>query len=158
MEIGSLILHEMGVDRGSSDWTWHPGIRWALAALLLVTVLAYGKTFDAGWVYEDSNAVFQNDSVIGQAPIVLIRARWLSALSHRIVWTLAKDRPVVHHTVNLGLHLVNGLLVFAIASVFLVPAAAWLAAALYLLHPINVESVAYIASRSELLACACALF
>lgn len=133
-------------------------MRVALFLLCVGTVLVYSPLRRASFVYEDSNAVFANPAVIGQQPIQIFRARWLSATSHRIVWTLAGDRPVVHHAVNLGLHLVNGLLVYAIASVFLVPVAAWMASALYLLHPLNTEAVAYVASRSELLAACLALF
>lgn len=127
--------------------------RLGLVALLLLTAVVYGSHVQhAGWVYEDSNAIFANPSVAGHRAIPIDRARWLSALSHRLVWTVAGDRPAVHHGVNVGLHLANGVLVFLIAAAFLPELGALLAAALFLLHPLQTEAVAYAASRSELLA------
>lgn len=69
-----------------------------------------------------------------------------------------------YHAINLLIHVVNTVLAYRIARKLLTlsdapyPLAAWLAgfaAAVFLLHPLQTESVAYIASRSESL---CALF
>lgn len=124
--------------------------------MFVLTILAYRPIWSAGWAYEDSNAAFANPSVTGETPIAVDRARWLSALSHRLVYHVT-PKPWLHHGVNLGLHLVNGGLVYAIGLVFLSPLAAWLAAAVFLLHPLQSEAVAYVASRSELLAATFAL-
>lgn len=129
----------------------------ALAALLVVSTLAYAPLRTASFVYEDVNAVVAHPGVSGGQQIFVDRARWLSALSHRVVWTLAGRAPLAHHVVNLALHQVNGLLVFAIASAFVGAWPALLTAALFLLHPLQTEAVAYVASRSELLAATCAL-
>jgi uncharacterized membrane protein len=132
-------------------------VRVRLAALLIVTALAYQPIWHAEWVYEDSNAVHGNPAVTAQgATIAVDRARWLSALSHRLVWQVSHDAPA-HHLVNLGLHLVNGTLVSIIAATWLSPMGALLTAAVFLLHPIQTEAVAYVASRSELLATCFAL-
>lgn len=129
----------------------------ALAGLLLVTVLTYHGVWSAGWVYEDSNAVQADPTALGQAPVNWMRTRSLAALSHRLVYRAVGDQPRVHHLVNLGLHLVNGSLVYAIAAVFLTPIGALVTAAVFLLHPLQSETVAYVASRSELLAATFAL-
>lgn len=102
-------------------------------------------------MYEDANAAWANPAVRGDQPINLLRARWLSELSHRIVFA-ASAAPAVSHVVNLGLHLTNGVLVAGIASAWLSPLGALAAAAIFLLAPIQTEAVAYVASRSELLA------
>lgn len=128
-----------------------------LACALLLTLVAYQRVRHATYVYEDENAVFSNPSVTGTEPIQWTRARVLTAVSHRLVWQTFGPSPEAPHLVNLGLHLVNGTLVFLIAGFWLSPFAAVLAASLFLLHPIQVESVAYVASRSELLACSFAL-
>lgn len=126
------------------------------AAVILLTIVSYRGIWNADWVYEDSNAVSANPAVLGTAPIAVDRARWMSALSHRLVYQVSTG-PRLSHVVNLGLHLVNGALVFAIAGAFLTPAGALLTAALFLLHPVQTEAVAYVASRSELLATCFAL-
>jgi hypothetical protein len=125
--------------------------RWALLALLLLTAVRYRSVTTADFVYEDSNAVFSNPAVTGAAPIALDRARWLSALSHRLVF-LVSDEPRASHLVNLALHLANGALVYALALGFVAPWAAVCASGVFLLHPLQTETVAYVASRSELLA------
>ena len=130
----------------------------SLALVLMLTAALYARhVATAGWVYEDSNAVMANGAVTGAQPIQIDRARWLSSLSHRLVWTAAGNHPAAHHAVNLALHLGNGVLVSAVAGVFLPPVAAWGAATLFLVHPVQTEAVAYVASRSELLATTFAL-
>lgn len=123
----------------------------ALLVLLLVTALAYTPVRTATFVYEDANAVWQNATVVSGAPIPVNRARWLTALSHRLVFTAFGPGPLAPHVVNVALHLANGTLVYALAAAFVSPPAALLAAGLFLLHPLQTEAVAYVASRSELL-------
>lgn len=134
-----------------------PGIAVILALLLTAAIYAPVRGF--AWVYEDGNAVWANASVMQGQPIRVDRARWLTALSHRIVFELSgRDvSPRWPHLVNLGLHLINGALVYALAGLFVAPWVAVGAAAMFLLHPMQVEAVAYVACRSELLAAAFAL-
>jgi hypothetical protein len=129
----------------------------ALALLLLIAGLAYAPVRSASFVYEDANAIWQHPGVTGHAPIDVTRARWLSALSHRVVFTAFGPGPRPTHLANLAIHLVNGGLVYAIAALWVAPAGALLAAAVFLLHPLQTEAIAYAASRSELLSTCCAL-
>ncbi len=62
------------------------------------------------------------------------------------------SRPAGPHDVNVLLHIVNALLLFWVlrrATGFV--GRSWMVAALFALHPINVESVAWIAERKNLL-------
>jgi tetratricopeptide (TPR) repeat protein len=86
----------------------------------------------------------------------------LSLLLDKEVWGL---NPAPYHATNLLLHLANGLLVWLILRKLVERAGgaaeepgrvgALFGAGLFLLHPLQTEAVAYIASRSEVL---CALF
>lgn len=130
-----------------------------LCALCLVTLAVYGPVRHYGFVYEDTNAASENPSVTMQQPIQIDRARWLSALSHRLDYWAFGPSPVSFHVTNVALHLWNGLFV-ALIVWRLWPESTWLgglAAGIFLLHPIQTEAVAYVASRSELLAAALAL-
>jgi tetratricopeptide (TPR) repeat protein len=82
------------------------------------------------------------------------RTYWhpLAWLSHMLDVELFGTRPAGHHLTNLWIHLVNSLLLFWILyrttgclyrSAFV--------AALFAVHPLNVESVAWVAERSNLL-------
>ncbi len=74
-------------------------------------------------------------------------------LSHMADATLFGVDPVGHHLVNLALHGANALLVFALFA--RLTGSRWrsaLLAALFAVHPLRVESVAWVAERKDLLA------
>lgn len=128
-----------------------------ILALLAATAVTDAPVRSASFVYEDANAAWQHPGVLGKQPIELGRARWLTATSHRVVFTVFGPSPRASHLTNVALHMINGMLVYAIVGTWLAPAAAATAAGVFLLSPIQTEAVAYVASRSELLATAFAL-
>jgi tetratricopeptide (TPR) repeat protein len=84
-------------------------------------------------------------------------ANWhpLTWLSHMLDFELFGRDPGAHHLVNVLLHLVNALLLFG--ALRLMTRALWLSAlvaALFALHPLHVESVAWVAERKDVLSTA----
>jgi tetratricopeptide (TPR) repeat protein len=82
------------------------------------------------------------------------QANWhpLTWLSHALDCQLFKLNPVGHHYVNVLLHVVNAILLFLLlegATGLTWPS--WMVAALFALHPVNVESVAWAAERKNVL-------
>lgn len=74
----------------------------------------------------------------------------LSLAVDRVLWG---SNPAGYHGVNLLLHLVNTLLVYALLIRLRVrPSIAWLPAAVFALHPIMVEPAAWVIGRKDLLA------
>lgn len=76
----------------------------------------------------------------------------LTWLSHMFDCQVAGLRPGWHHGVNLALHAANGVLLFLLLARMtgsLAPSA--VVAALFLVHPVNVESVAWAAERKNVL-------
>ncbi|MCG3149070.1 MAG: hypothetical protein PCFJNLEI_02528 [Verrucomicrobiae bacterium] len=71
--------------------------------------------------------------------------------SHLLVYTISGTNPVGHHAVNLGLHVLNTLLVVLLAYQLLPGGVAWLAGVLFAVHPLQAESVAWISGRTQLL-------
>jgi tetratricopeptide (TPR) repeat protein len=134
-----------------------------VAVLVILAGLAYCNSFDVPLVFDDLLTIQANSGV--QFGDNLRPSIWTTrpilylsfAINHRLhgqeVWG--------YHAVNFILHVVNGILVFLIAVHILrrsgaaTAAAAHtyglLAAAFFLVHPVQTESVTYISSRSELL-------
>ena len=132
---------------------------WLLAGLLaLMTFFAYQPVWHAGFIWDDDAYVTGNRLLT--APDGLRRI-WFSfdspsqyfpltytvfRLEH-LLWGL---NPEGYHWVNLLLHAANALLVWRLLSRLAVPGA-WLAAAIFALHPVQVESVAWITELKNVL-------
>jgi protein O-mannosyl-transferase len=82
--------------------------------------------------------------------------RPLTMLAFRLEWAIGHGAPVVFHAANILLYIVTSVLVFWLARRLLPLTFAWLAAALFAVHPVHVEAVANVVGQSELLV-ACAL-
>lgn len=76
----------------------------------------------------------------------------LSMVSHMLDCELFGLNPGMHHLVNVAFHVLNSLLLFFVLKTM--TGARWksaFVAALFALHPVNVDSVAWIAERKNLL-------
>lgn len=140
------------------------GPRVAIALALAVATLAvYAPVVRHGFVdYDDAEYVFRNPRVraglsaegIAWAFTSVEAANWhpLTWLSHMLDCQMFGLRPAGHHATNLVLHTLNVVLLFLTLARLtggLWPSAA--VAALFALHPLNVESVAWVAERKNLL-------
>ena len=124
---------------------------WLVAlVLVIVTFAAYQPTWRAGFIWDDDDHLTANPAMtapdglkmiwsslaVGRYYPLTLTTFWVQ----RRLWGL---HPLPYHLVNVALHAANGVLVFFILRRLRVPAA-WLAAMLWALHPVNVESVAWI--------------
>ena len=81
-------------------------------------------------------------------------ANWhpLTWLSHALDCEFFGQNPAGHHYVNVLLHALNAALLFLVLwRATGATARSWMVAALFALHPINVESVAWVAERKTVL-------
>jgi hypothetical protein len=76
--------------------------------------------------------------------------RPLTIIAFRAEWALGAGNPMVFHIVNVVLHVTTAVAVFWLACGVLPLAAAWIAAALYAVHPVHVEAIANVVGQSEL--------
>jgi tetratricopeptide (TPR) repeat protein len=152
----------------NTKW-WHrvmrPGRRNLLICLCLATtiVAVYSPVCHFGFVsYDDQVYVTTNAHV--QSGLTLRGLVWafttihasnwhpLTWLSHMLVWQLWGGLAGAHHLVNVLLHVANALLLFGVLS--RITASAWrsaLVAGLFALHPLHVESVAWVSERKDVL-------
>ncbi len=132
-------------------------------------VVAYLPVLGAGFLgWDDNLYVTENPlvspprlaGVVAAFTTIHVSGNWipLTWLSHLLDVAVFGLSPGWHHAVNLALHVLNTLLVFHVLE--RLTGARWRSAAvaaLFGLHPLHVESVAWISERKDVLSSACAL-
>jgi tetratricopeptide (TPR) repeat protein len=139
-------------------------LEWVLTGLLgLATLAVYWPATGFEFInFDDPEYVTENLQVqnglswtgmkwAGTNPVL---ANWhpLTVLSHMLACQIFRLEPWGHHLINILLHAVNGMLVFALLH--RMTGARWrslLVAALFALHPLRVESVAWVSERKDVL-------
>jgi len=138
---------------------------WICLFLILVTIIVYWQVGNHRFLsFDDSLYVTENRHVQkGLTPESIIwafhfrdkdRTYWhpLTWLSHMLDCQLYGLNPGMHHRTNLIFHIANSLLLFLTLN--RMTRKLWssaFVAALFALHPLNVDSVAWIAERKNLL-------
>ena len=139
-----------------------PGI----LALVLMVAVSYFPATQAGFVWDDeiitdarpvraANGLAQ----IWLSPRAIEREGHYWPLLYTSFWLeyrLWGFAPAGYHVVNIVLHLVNTLLLWRVLQRLAVPSA-WFAAAVFAVHPLHVESVAWVIERKDLLSGLCYL-
>lgn len=141
--------------------------RYALElSLLIFTFGIFGYTLKNDFVYDDRVFVSQNELIknpgnifeffinpkaySGERDFFIYRP--LAALSYAADYALWGLRPFGYHLSNIFWHAVNVILVFLLFRKFLGSGVyAWLGAAFFAIHPVQVETVGWIAQRSNVL-------
>jgi tetratricopeptide (TPR) repeat protein len=127
-------------------------------ALLAIVILAYSPVRNAGFIWDDPIYVTENEHL--RTPGGL-REIWLrpgaTQQYYPVVFTtfwfeyrIWHNQASGYHAVNVLLHAANALLLWALLARLSVPGA-WLVAAVFAVHPIHVESVAWITERKDVL-------
>jgi tetratricopeptide (TPR) repeat protein len=128
------------------------------AALLVLIAAAYWPALHGGFLFDDDTILTKNPLVHAADGLQRI---WFTTqaidywpvtnTSFWLEWRLWGLNPAGYHVTNVVLHAFNALLLWAILRQIGVPGAFW-GAALFALHPVNVQSVAWIAQRKNTLA------
>ncbi|MBI3652742.1 MAG: tetratricopeptide repeat protein [Acidobacteria bacterium] len=136
---------------------------WLTLALLLLAAIAYWQSLQNGFVlYDDDVYVTQNAEVqsgvngqtLAWALTSTSAANWhpLTWISHLLDYQFYGLNPAGHHFTSVLLHLANvALLLWALHYL---TGSIWrsaFVAALFAVHPLNVESVAWVAERKNVL-------
>jgi protein O-mannosyl-transferase len=131
--------------------------------LIVLTLSVYWQVLDFGFLnFDDNRYVTQNTHV--NKGLTLKGVIWaftqpyvsnwhpVTWLSHMLDFNIYGSNPSGHHLTNLLFHIANTLLLFGV--LLKMTGAIWrcgLVAVLFALHPLNVESVVWIAERKNVL-------
>ena len=140
--------------------------RKGILALFALALITFGPTLSGEFTnWDDPKLVRDNPAIRSLSPAALLPAfvpragetyQPLRVVSYAIDYTVWSHSPFGYRLGNLLLHALAAALLFLafrqaiprlIPSAERVALAAWIAAALFCLHPVNVEAVAWISSR-----------
>jgi tetratricopeptide (TPR) repeat protein len=133
------------------DWLW---------ALFLIAFvfIAYARVFNAGFIWDDESHLTRNPCIVGPLGLKEI---WSSAravyypLVLTTFWTVHKFAglsPWPYHLLNVALHAGSAVLLWRVLRRLNVRGT-WLGAALWALHPVMVQSVAWVTELKNTQSC-----
>ncbi len=133
------------------------------AFIIITTVLVYWQIGSHEFINFDDQ-LYVSDNPMVKAGISWEGIKWafsftgrsywhpVTWLSHMLDCELFGTDPGMHHLMNMALHLVNSLLLYAALRIMTGShGSSSFAALLFALHPVNVDSVAWLAERKNLL-------
>lgn len=161
--MGSGSLHEVTADGQMLGITRHKNTIIAIAILLALSFCVYARAigFDFLLTWDDDVYITQNEAIKGFSLPNLVAAFssyyvgiYAPALiiSYMLDYTLWGMNPAGFHLSNILFHSLNGIILFLLMTrLKLSICAATAAAAIFLIHPVQVESVAWITERKNIL-------
>lgn len=129
-----------------------------IGLIIVATMLAYWPSLAGGFLWDDDVHVTQNRSLKSAAGLASIWTHLGATpqyypLTHTSFWIqhrIWENNPLPYRLGNVLLHIGSALILWRILLMLEIPGA-WLAAAIFAIHPINVESVAWITERKNTL-------
>jgi len=126
--------------------------------LAVVTIFVYLPAWNGGFIWDDDQYVTKNPLLTAadglwriwfslDSPSQYFPLTYTTLLIERALWGLD---PTGYHWINILLHVANALLLWRLLTRLAIPGA-WLAAGIFALHPVQVESVAWITELKNVL-------
>ena len=151
MAVKKCFFGPSGPDAAAARW---PGLVYAPS-------LGGAFIWDDEWLYFDNprlfketvTSVFSHDShLLDPEKAQYVVYRPFQFLAHSWLARLTDRQPFGLHLASVAVHAAAGLLLFLLVLEFAELRVAWFTAALFLVHPLHVEAVAWMAAFSEVLA------
>ncbi len=129
----------------------------SVIALIFITFLIYMPAIQSGFIWDDPSFLTKNPIIKAQDGLYRF---WLTteppdyfpltSTTLWFEWRLWGMHAMGYHIVNVLLHILSALLLWAILDRLKIPWG-WLAALIFAVHPVNVEAVAWITQRKTTL-------
>ena len=125
--------------------------------IILVTFLSYSSAMRGGFIWNDDTFLTENPAIISGSGLydIWLTTRLpdyfpLTSTSLWLEWRLWGKNATGYHIVNVLLHGLSAVLIWLILKRLKIPGA-WVAGLVFAIHPVNVESVAWITERKNVL-------
>lgn len=128
-----------------------------VAMIALACAWIYAPAMRGGWIWDDIEEVAANPVIRERGGLATV---WLAKTGpdyfplkstfQWVEWHLWGDAPLGYHLANVGLHVLSALLLWRVLSKLGVRSA-WLGGLVFAVHPVAVESVAWIAELKNAL-------
>lgn len=135
----------------------------AWAAIAALAVLASLTGLLNGFVFDDVHIIFENQRLhsLAEAWRLFGQTYWppeegaslyrpLTAIAFSVEWAIGRGSPLPFHVVNIVLNAAVAVALYRLALLIVSPMAAFIAAALFAVHPLHVEVVANVVGQAEL--------
>jgi tetratricopeptide (TPR) repeat protein len=140
------------------------------AALIVLGILAYTNSFSGPFIFDDEESILKNPYIVHLWPLTkalsapresTVAGRPVAGLSLALNYAISGYEVWSYHLFNLAVHILAGLTLYGIVRRTLLSnklrekfgkhsaVLAWAAAAIWLVHPLQTESVTYIVQRTE---------
>ena len=123
-----------------------------------IAIALYSNALGAPFVFDDDHAIVVNEqirhlstSLSPTEPGSPLAGRPLVGLTFAVNYALGGLDPRGYRLVNVAIHVLNALLLFAIARRLFHPNTAFAIALIWLVHPLATEPVNYVSQRTELM-------
>jgi len=139
-------------------------------SLVIIGIIAYANSFSGPFIFDDKAAIHENPFVrhlwpltksMSARPECPVAGRPIPALSLAFNYAIGAYSVPGYHIFNLAIHLLAALTLYGLIKITLfsdrlrgqfgnnASVIAWTAAAIWLVHPLQTESVTYIIQRTE---------
>ncbi|MDA9101382.1 hypothetical protein N9K06_01755, partial [Omnitrophica bacterium] len=166
----------MSHSKSTADKSEFGYIWWPLTLLALGAILIYGNVLRTGFILDDNNTIIHNVDIRSLGLLLQkwsrLSSRFMSRLTFQVNYSMGGFDPFIYHVTNLLIHYLTAVVVFFLTrfilrysdsslfaerSVFRANGRvqngfAFFVAALFLVHPIQTQAVAYITQRDASLA------